>query len=144
MKPLWTPSQDYIETTILSRFAVHVGMDNAGFEDLHRWSIENLANFWDAVWDFCGVIGERGTQVIRTIDTVPYARFFPDSKISFAENMLRHSIATPKEPAIIFRQQDGEDRIISGGDLSAQVSLWEQILADFGVVEGDKVAVVFA
>ena len=116
-------------------------MDNANFDELHRWSVEHGEDFWAAVWDFCGVVGERGSEGISSIDDVPYARFFSDSKVSFAENMLGRAMAEPEAPAIIFRRQGESDRIVSGGELCAEVSRWEQALAGLGVGEGDRVGV---
>ncbi len=141
MKPLWSPSPEVIENSTLSQFMAYVGMDNAVFDEVHRWSVEHGEDFWGGVWDFCGVIGDRGNEVVSTIDHVPYARFFSDSKISYAENVLARAMAEPEESAIIFRLQDESDRIISGAELCAQVSLWEQALAAQGVGEGDKVTV---
>jgi len=141
MKPLWSPSPDDIKNSILSRFCAHVGMDNADFDALHRWSVERASDFWMAVWDFCGVIGDRGGEIISAIDGVPYARFFLDSKISYAENMLARCLVEPDAPAILFRRQDKSDRIISGAELCGEVSRWEQALAGQGVGEGDAVVV---
>ncbi len=49
------------------------------------------AAFWDLVWDFCGVIGDKGERALVDGDKMPGARFFPDARLNFAENLLRTS-----------------------------------------------------
>ena len=35
------------------------GLDLNHYEDLHKWSVDNIANFWSEVWDFVGIQGEK-------------------------------------------------------------------------------------
>ena len=141
---LWDPARHAPSTTRLAEFARFVGFkgkcDQAGYKALNDWAASNPEKFWSAVWDFCGMIGDKGPTVIQKIDQVPWARFFPDSKISFAENMLAGVGKTPNAPAIIARTQDGPDRVISWKELYDHVSLWEQALRGAGIGEGDVVA----
>jgi len=139
MKSLWSPPADSVESSLMARF-----MREQGFEDygaLHQWSVGDMEAFWAAVWDFCGVVGDKIGPVVREMDQVPYARFFPEAKISFAENLLAYGSEHPEAPAIVARCQDGDDRVLSWRDLAEQVSVWQQALEGLGVVEGDRVAV---
>ncbi len=139
MKPLWTPQPEYLQKSLIMQFMNQHGLKD--FEALHAWSVEDMAAFWGAAWDFFGIVGDKGQAVVREIGHVPYARFFPDSKISYAENMLAYGVLHPDKPAIVARCQDGDDCVLSWKDLAAQVSLWQQALESLGVGEGDKVAV---
>jgi acetoacetyl-CoA synthetase len=151
MKPLWTPTQDGMDATALAGFVRMVETrHNLSFDRplgektylaLHQWSIDNKDKFWDAVWDFGEVIGEKGDVVLQEIDDVPWVKFFPGAKISYGENALRHAIAHPDDPAIIYRHQGGPDLVLSGQDLYNAVSRWEQALRAAGVKEGDAVGV---
>ena len=140
---LWRPSKD--GTSHLERFidfvSARTGEAYEDYSAIHRWSIEHNDAFWDALWDFAGVIGDKGTQVRQSIDHVPWTRFFPDSKISYAENMLARAATNPGDPAIIYRLQGDEDRILSWHALYEQVSIWEQALAREGLGEGDRIGV---
>lgn len=142
---LWDPAQHKPEETRLAEFSRFIGVsgafDQKHFEAIQNWAVQNPAAFWNAVWDFGAVIGERSGEVIAKIRDVPWARFFDDSKISYAENMLAHVERKPNTPAIIARTQDQADRIITWKGLAVQVSLMEQALRGAGVGEGDKVAV---
>jgi acetoacetyl-CoA synthetase len=144
-KILWNPARNGAAVSRLAEFAAFAGIpgkhDAAHYKTLLRWSVEKPAEFWSKIWDFCGVIGDKGPTVIAPIDDVPWARFFPDSKVSYAENMLAAAETKNQIPAIIARIQDSPDRIITWRGLYAQVSLWEQALRGAGLKEGDKVAV---
>lgn len=144
--PIWTPDLKN-HTPEISRLIDFINskhgtsIEKANFSQLHNWSINNLSDFWDALWDFKNILGEKGNATIERTAHVPYARFFPNGKISYAENMLRYWIENPSATAIIYRHQDGKDRKISGKELYEQVSLWEQALRNNGVKKDDTVGV---
>lgn len=93
--PLWTPSDDRIRAAPLSAFiaaAARVsGRPIADYDTLHAWSVEDREGFWPLVWDWCGIVGERGERVLVDGDRMPGARFFPDARLNFAENLLKKS-----------------------------------------------------
>lgn len=88
---LWTPDPERAAETQLARFMAAVSADTgetfSGYADFHRWSVENREDFWVRVWDFCGLVGERGERVLSQ-DSMPGAVFFPDARINFAENLM--------------------------------------------------------
>ena len=94
-KPLWQPSKARIESTNLAAFVDHVarqwGVDHGrDYMALWRWSVDEVEKFWVSFWDFCGIIAEtRGERVVVDGDKMPGARFFPDARLNFAENLLR-------------------------------------------------------
>ena len=113
------------------------GKEFSSFEQLHDWSVNSADEFWDAVWDYCGIIGEKGDQIIADADKLPGAQFFPQASLSFAENLLRR---TGSDPAIIFRGEDKLRLTLSWDDLHAQVSRLQQAFVAHGVKKGDRVA----
>ena len=140
-QPLWTPSPERIEATQVMAFLRETnrrhGLRLASYADLHGWSIANPDLFWDQLWDFCGVIGEKGARRATELEAMPGAKFFPDAKLSFAENLLRRS---DDRDALVFRGEDkGSDRM-SYGQLAALVSRLQQALKAQGVGVGDRVA----
>ncbi len=71
------------------------------YSGLHRWSLARRAAFWSRVWEFCGVIGERGARTLVDGGKMPGARWFPDARLNFAENLLRPR--PDDEVAIVFQ-----------------------------------------
>ena len=138
-EPLWRP-RDAATSRMgeLSRLlGERTGQDLGAFSDLHAWSIENLATFWDTVWDDTGVIGEKGETILADEDRMPGAKFFPDARVNFAQNCLR---GDPGAEALVFRGEDKASDRMTRGELTAAVARMQAMLAEAGVGEGDRVA----
>ena len=141
-QPLWTPSPQRIAASNLSAFtkfvAEHYGVTANDYADLHAWSCNKREQFWLAIWQFCGVVGTRQSDTILVDrDRMPGARWFPEVRLNFAENLLRQR---DRSPAIIFWGEDQLKSRVSWGELHAEVSRLAQALLAQGVVPGDRVA----
>ncbi len=135
--PLWSPSPERVRAAQLYAFMEKYGGKARDFQALWQWSIDKPGAFWSAVWDFCGVIGDRGASVLKDAGQMPGAAFFPDAKLNYAENMLRRR---DDAPAIIFRDEQARERVIAFSGLYNKVSRWTQALRAAGVQPGDRVA----
>jgi len=134
-KPLWTPSAERVERSLLARF-----MREAGHRDyaaLHRWSIEHREAFWNRLWDFCAVRGEKGSKTLVDGDRMPGATWFPEARLNFADNLLR---ARDDADALVFWGEDKVRRRLSRRALVDLVSRLARALAAAGVRQGDRVA----
>ncbi len=89
------------------------------------------------MWDFCEVVGERGNTALVDKGHMREARFFPQARLNFAENLLRHE---GDGEAIVFRGEDKVERRLSWDDLHALVSRLQQFMLAEGVEPGDRVA----
>lgn len=140
-QPIWRPAPGALAHHPLTRFtelaAVRSGRSFADYDALHAWSISDPAAFWDLVWDFGGVIGDKGGRRLVDGDKMPGARFFPDGTLNFAENLLRRNDSAD---ALVFWGEDKVKRRLSWRDLSDQVSVLQQAFVDFGLRPGDRVA----
>lgn len=140
--PLWTPSPERVARTQIAAFLARVnarhGTALTCYRGLHAWSIAHPAAFWEEIWDLGGVIGSRSGPSLVDGDRMPGARFFPEARLNYAENLLR-----PRERdsiALVFRGEDKVERHISFGELSDLVSRLQQALRAAGVGVGDRVA----
>lgn len=141
-KPLWRPSAERIANSNMTAFMEKVEADWGArvpdYVSLHRFSIEEMEKFWVTLWDFCGVIAEtRGNVVLENPSAMPGARFFPNAKLNFAENLLRRRDNTD---ALVFRGEDKVERKLSWAELYGEVSRLAQALQAQGVKPGDRVA----
>ena len=141
-KPLWCPSPEGVAAANITRFTALVsdrwGLDLPSYEALHGWSVASPDRFWDAMWDFGGVIAAgKGDRIVVDRDAMPGARWFPDARLNFAENLLRRRDAAP---ALIFRGEDQVSRELSFAELYTAVARVSQGLRDIGIGPGDRVA----
>jgi acetoacetyl-CoA synthetase len=104
---------------------------------LHAWTIEDPAAFWPLVWEFTEVLGEPGDEVVRDLDRMPGARWFPRARLNFAENLLRRR---DDAPALISRDENGRRRVLSYAELHDEVARCQAAFVDAGVGVGDRVA----
>ena len=113
------------------------GLKLKNYRELHAWSVAQSADFWDLIWDCCGVVGDKGERRLIDGDKMPGAQFFPDAKLNFAENLLRMSGAGD---AMIFRGEDKVTYRLTWDELKALVSRMQQALRGAGIGGGDCVA----
>ena len=139
--PLWQPSPDRIAGTNLTAFMAKVaadgGPDFTDYGGIYGWSVGEIEAFWDKVWDFCGVIGDKQGPVLVDGDKMPGARFFPEAKVNFAENLLRRR---DEADALVFWGEDKVKRRLSFAELYDEVARVARGLAAEGVGPGDRVA----
>jgi acetoacetyl-CoA synthetase len=140
MDPLWTPSEDRIARARLTAFMRDVEQSHGcrfhTYQGLYRFSIEEPAEFWRAVWEFCGIRGEMGNRVVVDLDRMPGACFFPDARLNFADNILRRR---DDSPAIIFNDEAQRHRTLTHAQLFDAVARFAAALRRAGLRPGDRV-----
>ncbi|WP_208591464.1 acetoacetate--CoA ligase [Gracilibacillus suaedae] len=134
---LWEPAEKDIEQSHLQAFANYVNQVLFPYERLHRWSITNIGDFWSGVWDYAGIIGEKGDRFYVQGESMADAVFFPDAQLNFAENLLKgkdHQIAAYQA------DETGVTAKVTYQDLRTQVAKAQYGLKQLGVKKGDRVA----
>jgi acetoacetyl-CoA synthetase len=139
--PLWSPSRERIERAALTRFRKRIEAQTAqslpSYADLWRWSVDERAAFWRAAWEFCELVGEPGWAPFLVDDRMPGAKWFPEARLNFAENLLARGDSAP---ALIFVGEAGARRELSWAELRREVGAVSAWLRQAGVVAGDRVA----
>ncbi|MEW2357826.1 acetoacetate--CoA ligase [Spirillospora sp. NPDC029432] len=142
---LWEPSEEVVANARATHFMHWLwdrGVLAESYDDLWRWSVTEVDAFWDAIWSYFKVAGERGDGPVRTGGPMPVdgLEWFPGATLNYAENALRRAAEAPGEPALIFRSEAGGHRVINGRELCMQVAEVRAGLARRGVGRGDRVA----
>ena len=139
MAVVWIPSQDQILNSNLKKFTDFVeentGKHFKSYDELHHFSISN-PEFWRFIIEFCKVEGEWNGPIYEG-ENIFSAQWFPQSKLNFAENMLKNR---SDDEALIFRCEDRISKTLSFAELYNQVSKTAQHLKELGVTKGDRVA----
>ncbi len=142
---LWQPSLERWDNANMTRFIKCVnafyGRDITDYAGLYRWSVENPAGFWRLLWDFADIkAAQKGQIVLLEGNKMPGARWFPEARLNYAENLLKRF--DHRQFAISFRNENGESRRLTYDDLYRQVSQLAQRLRKDGIKPGDRVAAV--
>jgi acetoacetyl-CoA synthetase len=141
-KILWKPDSEKMKQSQMWDFMQNIfekyRMENAGYPELHRWSVENPALFWGEFWDYTQIIHSRSyQQVVDKPHKMPGAKWFEGARLNFAENLLQYR---GEKTAIIFRGENGADRGLSREKLFEEVCRIADGLRAMGVEKGDRVA----
>jgi acetoacetyl-CoA synthetase len=125
-------------TRFMSCLRARLGLEFADYAALHRWSIGQPQVFWSELARFAGVVGDlAGGPVLVDAGSMPGARWFPQARLNFAENLLRFR---DEQAALVFVDERGTRRCLSYAQLHAEVGRVAAGLRDCGVQAGERVA----
>lgn len=139
--PLWSPSSKQLAASHLTAFTrlaeTHWGRPFPDYASLWQASTDELSHFWSLVWDYTGVIGEKGPRTFIPGQTMREARFFPDAQLNYAENLMRD---TGSHAAVFFCSENMQQYQWSWDDLHTTVSRLQQAMQAMGIKAHDRVA----
>src|SRR4051794_36687227 len=131
---LWQPSPERVERATLTRFARERGLPD-DYGALWRWSVDNLDEFWAAIWDHFSVDGSYERVLGRR--EMPGAEWFPGARLSYAHHIFRSK--DDGEVAIRHASELRELGEWTWGELGDQTARIAAGLRRLGVGEGDRV-----
>ncbi|MCV7054443.1 acetoacetate--CoA ligase [Mycolicibacterium gilvum] len=138
-EPQWTPAERDIaeaEITAFTRFVEQrTGRDFPDYHALWAWSVEDVEEFWAALWDYFD-LGERAQPVLQSAE-MPGAQWFPGTEINYVDQVMRH-VRTDR-PAILHVSEDAPDREVSWAELLGRTAAFADRLRAAGVESGDRV-----
>ncbi|WP_448642087.1 acetoacetate--CoA ligase [Geodermatophilus sp. URMC 63] len=112
---------------------------------LHAWSVASSREFWRTFLDWADLAWEGSAETVTTDGDVRTARFFPDVRLNYAENLLRPLPGVDDgAPALTSVHGDGSFEQLSRGELRTAVRRTSRALAAAGVRAGDTVLAVAA
>jgi acetoacetyl-CoA synthetase len=140
---LWQPPERRRRDAAITRYqewlSAERGLDFPAEAALWAWSVAEPGPFWDSVWDFCAVAGERGDSPALAESRMPGAVWFPGAEVNYAENALTRR---GPSPAVIAVREDGAVAVVSWDELRRQVAKASAGLRALGVKPGDRVCAV--
>jgi acetoacetyl-CoA synthetase len=139
---LWTPPPDARSTTKLGRYMDYLrderGQDFAEYEDLRKWSVEDLEGFWGSIWDFFDIRPHTPPERVLGSRTMPGAEWFPGATLNYAEHMVGLDEDTDRIALVSHSQTRGR-REVTFGELRELVARVRAGLIRLGVQRGDRV-----
>lgn len=140
--PLWTPTPERVHASKVWSFMQSVnqlfGTDLKEYSELWHWSVDHVEEFWSHFWDFADITAsQKGNRVLLDPDQMPGARWFPDARLNFAENLLKFR---DDQVALVFRGETAPRQSLTYAELFRKVAGVASALRKQGVVKGDIVA----
>jgi len=140
---LWEAPADLKAASNISRFMQwldqHHGVATRDYGELHRWSVSEPEAFWRAVWQYFDVMADGSPEPILREAVMPGARWFGDSRLNFAEHVLRHEAERPEDAVFHHLSELRPLATLSWRELGAQVRSLAMGLRALGVGPGDRV-----
>ncbi|WP_410870781.1 acetoacetate--CoA ligase [Nocardia sp. A7] len=139
MQPQWVPNAHDVASARITDFATFVtartGDEYPDYRALWQWSVDDVADFWQAVWDYFE-LGETAGEVLGSRE-MPGAQWFPGTRLNYVDQVIR--MADFSRPAVIALHEDAEPREVSWAELIEQVTVFARTLREQGVGAGDRV-----
>jgi acetoacetyl-CoA synthetase len=139
---LWSPDPASREACEIGRFLRWLsderGLNLSGYEDLWRWSVDDLDGFWGGVWDFFGVRAHAPYERVLSSRAMPGAEWFPGARLSYAEHALGVD-GDGDRVAITAYSQTRPPLEVTFAELREQVSRCRAGLRRLGVGRDDRV-----
>jgi acetoacetyl-CoA synthetase len=131
---LWKPPAEMVERAVMTRYMRERGVET--YDELWRWSVEDLEGFWASIWDFFGVDG--GYERALASAEMPGAEWFPGAQVNYAEHLFRGK--DPHGVAIVHASELRDQAELTWGELREQAARIAGGLRALGVERGDRVA----
>ena len=140
-KLLWEPSEDWIKNANITRFIDFVNREYSqnikGGKDIYNFSVDNIEDFWDAMWKFSDIIASKPyDKVVEDLSVFPGTKWFPGAKLNFAENLLKYD---DNHLAFIFQGETRVSKQISYLKLNKLVARLAKSLNGIGITVNDRV-----
>ncbi|UCE09004.1 MAG: acetoacetate--CoA ligase [Candidatus Thorarchaeota archaeon] len=139
---LWNPTKQTIENANITKFIDSVNKKHnlgiSNYNELYRWSIDNIEDFWAAMWEFGDIrASKKYRAVVDDLGKFPGADWFPEARLNFAENLLRHR---DESTALIFKGETRSITRMTYAELYNAVAVLSDSLRNIGVQAGDRIA----
>lgn len=143
---LWSPSDTRAQNTTLAAYirwleSTH-GKTFNNYNDLWRWSVAEIEEFWATIWDFFDIPSSAPYETVLPERKMIGGNWFAGARLNYVDPIFRHGAASPDTPALISSSETFGREELSWRELQAQVASVAAHLRDMGVGEGDRVVAI--
>lgn len=135
--PAWFPSEQQIQTSHLA--ALMQELKVSSYSELHTWSAQQRAEFWDVIIQRLGL---RFRQPYRAIVDLSQGVEFPQWLVGARFNIAESCFQAPEEAlAIVQQSETGSRSTLTYGDLHTLSNRVANGLMEAGFGSGDAIAI---
>ncbi len=139
--PLWEPpekiKQDANLTGYMRWLDQNLNLQFQTYAELWGWSVENLEQFWQSIWDYFSIIASNEAESVLTRGTMPGVEWFKGARLNYAENFF--SRAYNDRPAIVYKDEKNLPVEVSWKEIRSKTIALVRALREEGVGPGDRV-----
>jgi acetoacetyl-CoA synthetase len=139
--PIWIPTEERINNSNLTKFFTYLSENYSNnftsYSELYNWSVDDIENFWKSIWEYAEIIHSKNYSSILEKRIMSCARWFKDSELNFAENLLRFR---DEHTALVSIREKYPAVKITYKQLFNLVSRCAEGLKKLGVKKGDRIA----
>jgi acetoacetyl-CoA synthetase len=139
---LWEPPEDFKNRANITRYlkwlAEEKGLCFEDYSSLWQWSVTEIEDFWQSLWDFFEIKASRPYTRVLSDRKMPGAGWFQGAELNYAEHVFRHM--TSERPALLFQSEIQPLTDLSWEELYRQVAAVAAGLRRMGIKPGDRVA----
>lgn len=143
---LWTPTPERAEASTLAEFMRWLekerGLSFADYNEMWRWSIDDLEGFWSAIWEFFDLRASQPWERVLAKRQMPGAVWGPGMRLNYTDQIMKHVAGREDRPALVLQSETFGRREMTWGALRAQVASVAHHLRQMGVEEGDRVVAI--
>ncbi|MDG6913925.1 MAG: acetoacetate--CoA ligase [Nitrososphaerota archaeon] len=135
---LWEPDPGLVRRTAMSAYMKWLekrGSSFEGYDELWRWSVDDLEGFWGSIWKYFDVAG--ADYPVLAERKMPGAKWFDGAELNFAERVFAKG---RDGPALICRGERAQGKVVAWQELERKTAALARTLRDSGVGRGDRVA----
>ena len=140
-KKLWEPSKALIKNSNLFNYEKFISKNykykfSRNYKKLLNWSLKNPKDFWNSIWKYFEIKGIKTNKFKLTKDLIN-SKFFIDSKLNFAENLLAKN---SNQKAVTFISENGYREQKSWKELNINVKKIITFYKNLNIKEKDRIA----
>src|ERR687895_745512 len=135
-RPMWEPPRELVERAVMKRYMRWLDKGFETYDDLWRWSVEDLDGFWASIWEYFEV--DSDYERVLGSREMPGAEWFPGARVNYAEHAFRGK--RDDALAIVHASELRAQAELTWGELRSQAARIAAGLRALGVGPGDRVA----
>lgn len=140
---LWQPSDEVVSSSNIVAFTSWLEKSGRGsfadYEQLREWSVTETEQFWAAIWDYFEIESTQPYSTVVDSSTMPGSKWFPGSRVNYAEHLLRHERVAPDDIAVHHTSEIRPLATLTWRELADNVRTVATKLRELGVQPGDRV-----
>ena len=140
-KKIWEGSLHFKESSHLYHYQQWLsrnrGLEFNNYHELWVWSINNIEDFWESIWNYFDVISHSQYTKVLSSRKMPEGKWFEGATLNYAEHLFRKG--KDNQTAIVFGNEAGDYIEMNWRELKTKVASFTTYLKSIGVNKGDRV-----